>query len=259
MISIPSNQTSHPSPPRPERRRLPVVLDETDVVVERVDPQMGEGSQIDLLRIQRRRLEDDLKLVVVLETVRVLAVPAVRGAARRLDVGNPPGLRPQDAEEGGGVKRPRPDLDIVRLLDKTSFPGPERLQGEDNVLKRQGKNLLFSEKKRGGYATSRPTECQGKDRTNVSPRNPRRPPLTHLLHRRGRVEEEPTRLDERVKRDPDDLDLASRSFRKTEGFRSAVSIHPDRPFIQRDERHQEPDRRPHKIRHVRRGLLPLAV
>ena len=132
-----------------ERRRLPVVLDETDVVIERIDPKMGQRPQVDLLRVKGRRLEDDLKLVVVLEAVRVLAVPAVRGAARRLDVRDPPGLRPQDAEEGGGVERSRADLDIVRLLDETSFPGPERLQGEDNILKRQGKNLLFSEKKRG--------------------------------------------------------------------------------------------------------------
>ena len=132
-----------------ERRRLPVVLDETDVVIERIDPKMGQRPQVDLLRVQGRRLEDDLKLVVVLEAVRVLAVPAVRGAARRLDVRDPPGLRPQDAEEGGGVERSRADLDIVRLLDETSFPGPERLQGDDNILKRQGKNLLFSEKKRG--------------------------------------------------------------------------------------------------------------
>ena len=51
--------------PGAERRRLPVVFFEADVVLARVDAARLEALEIELLHIVGRRLEDHLKLVVL--------------------------------------------------------------------------------------------------------------------------------------------------------------------------------------------------
>ena len=79
--------------PRAERRRLPVVLLEADVVLPRVDAARLETLEIDLLHFVGRRLEDHLVLVVLEQPVRVLAESPVVRPSRRLDVGDAPGLR----------------------------------------------------------------------------------------------------------------------------------------------------------------------
>ena len=67
--------------PRAERRRLPVVLLEPDVVLPRVDAARLEALEVQLLHFVGRRLEDHLELVVLEQAVRVLAEPAVGRAA----------------------------------------------------------------------------------------------------------------------------------------------------------------------------------
>ena len=52
-------------PPRPERRRLPVILFKPDVVGGTVDAARREAVEKELLRTVRRRLQNDLKLVVL--------------------------------------------------------------------------------------------------------------------------------------------------------------------------------------------------
>jgi hypothetical protein len=79
-------------PPGAERRAFPVVLDEAHVVGQRVDADRLEASQVEVLEIIGGRLEHHLKLVVVLQAVRVLAVASVGRAARRLHVDRTPGL-----------------------------------------------------------------------------------------------------------------------------------------------------------------------
>src|SRR3546814_10229649 len=61
-------------PPCAQCRRFPVVLDEADVVEQRVDADRGEAAQILLLQVGGRGLQDDLILVIMLEPVRVLAI-----------------------------------------------------------------------------------------------------------------------------------------------------------------------------------------
>ena len=67
--------------PGPERRRLPVVFDETDIVAEGVDPQSCQRVEVDLLRIPGVWFQDDLELVVLLHAVGVFAVAAVGRSA----------------------------------------------------------------------------------------------------------------------------------------------------------------------------------
>ncbi len=85
-------------PPGAERRAFPIVLDEADVVDLRIDADGVERLQIKLLQVVRRRLEDHLHLIIVLQAVRVLAVAAVLGPARRLHIGRVPRFRPERAQ-----------------------------------------------------------------------------------------------------------------------------------------------------------------
>src|SRR6185295_2893163 len=84
--------------PRAERRAFPIVLDETDVVRFLIDADPGERLQIKLLNVSRRRLQDRLELVIVLQPVRVLAVATVLRTARGLHVSGLPRLRPERAQ-----------------------------------------------------------------------------------------------------------------------------------------------------------------
>ncbi len=90
--------------------------------------------QIELLDVVGRRLQDDLELVVVLQPVGVLAVAAVLGAARGLDVGAAPGLGPERAQGGRGVERAGTHLHVVGLQDHAALVRPELLERQDETL-----------------------------------------------------------------------------------------------------------------------------
>ena len=97
-----------------------------------------ERVQIQLLHILRRRLQDHLILIIVLQPVGVLAIAAVGGPARGLDKGGVPGPRPQRAQGGGGMEGARPHLIVIGLQDQAALGRPEILQGQDQVLKGAG-------------------------------------------------------------------------------------------------------------------------
>src|SRR5262249_57918942 len=59
--------------PGSQRRAFPVVLDETDVVDRGIDSDRDERLEIKVLDVVRRRLEDDLELIIVLQAVGGLA------------------------------------------------------------------------------------------------------------------------------------------------------------------------------------------
>ena len=121
-------------PPRTERGPLPVVLDEADVVSRQVDADRLEGAEVEVEHVLGRGLQDHLVLEVVLEPERVLAVPAVRRADRRLNVGGPPLRRSEATEERRRVEGSRPDLRVVRLHDDAAVVGPVALQAGDHLL-----------------------------------------------------------------------------------------------------------------------------
>ena len=62
-------------------------------------------------------LQDELKLEMFVEPVRVVSIAAVGGTTGRLHEDRPPGFRTQDAQKRLGVHRPGPHFDIIRLLD----------------------------------------------------------------------------------------------------------------------------------------------
>ena len=123
--------------PCAECRVLPVVLDETHVVLREIEAQHLERAQVELEDVRGRGLQHDLELVVLMQAVRILSVAPILRPPRRLHVRGPPGLRPQRAQERGGVRCSSADLDVVRLQQRAALPTPIVLKGENNLLERE--------------------------------------------------------------------------------------------------------------------------
>jgi hypothetical protein len=102
-----------------------------------IDAERHEAFEIDVLDIFRMRFEDHLELVIVLQTVGVLAVAAIRGTTRRLDISGVPRFGSEYAEKRGRVKGPGANLGVVRLMDNATLRGPEILQCQYKLLKCQ--------------------------------------------------------------------------------------------------------------------------
>ncbi len=123
--------------PGAERGRLPVVLDETDVVLLGIDAERHQRLQIPFLDVGGRGLEHYLVLVIVLQAVRVLAITAVLGTARGLHVRGIPRLRPDGTQESRGVERARAHLHVIGLQQHAALAIPELVQPQDQLLEAQ--------------------------------------------------------------------------------------------------------------------------
>ena len=122
--------------PRAERRALPIVLDEADVVQARIDADGGQRLQVQVLKVRRRRLQDHLKLIIVLHPVGVFAVAAVLGPARGLHIGRVPALRAERAQRRRRMEGAGAHFHVVGLQDHAALLRPEPLQGKDEALER---------------------------------------------------------------------------------------------------------------------------
>ena len=98
-----------------------------------------ERGEIEILEIGRRGLQNHLELIVMLHPVGVLAIAAVLGPAAGLRIGGAPGLGPERAQGGGGVKGARAHLHVVGLQDHAALLRPIALQGQDQTLKGFGR------------------------------------------------------------------------------------------------------------------------
>ena len=124
-----------PEPPGAERRRLPVVLHESDVVLLGIDAERAKALEIEVLDIVRRGFQDDLVLVVMLEAVGIFSIPPVRRPPAGLHVGRAPGVGAQDLEKRGRMERPRADFQVIGYVDDATLVGPKAMQGEEQILK----------------------------------------------------------------------------------------------------------------------------
>ena len=117
--------------PGSESGRFPVIFDKTDVVGGGIKADRGKAAKIEFLRVWRRRLEDRLELVIVLEPVRILAETSVCRAARRLNIGGAPVVvGPERAQCRRRVKRAGADLHVIGLENHSTLAGPIGLQLE---------------------------------------------------------------------------------------------------------------------------------
>ena len=122
-------------PPGAEGGAFPVVLDEADVMHQRVDADGLKGAEIKFLKVWRVGLQDDLVLVVVLQPIGVLAVAAVFRPTRRLHIGGVPALGTERAQGGRRMERARADFHVVGLQDDAALVGPIGVQRQDQPLK----------------------------------------------------------------------------------------------------------------------------
>ena len=95
----------------------------------------GERTQILLLQVGRRWLDDDLVLVIVLQAIGIFAVAAILGAARGLHVSCGPRLWPDGTQGGGGMKGAGAYFHVIGLQNHAAFGCPILVQGENQVLK----------------------------------------------------------------------------------------------------------------------------
>ena len=106
-----------------------------DIVLAQVDANGFKTAKVLFEHIVGCGLQDDLQLLVLIETVAVFTVAAVGWAAAGLNVGNLIGLRTEYAQKCFGRHGAGPDFEIVRFLDDGATVGPVALQFEDCVLK----------------------------------------------------------------------------------------------------------------------------
>ncbi len=121
--------------PRAERRAFPVVLDEADVVLTRIDANCFQTAQVHGLRVAGIGFEDDLQLVVHLHSVGVVAKTPVVRADAGFDIDDVPRLRAENAQRRSRVHRACTDLNVVRLLDEAALRLPVVEQFEYGFLK----------------------------------------------------------------------------------------------------------------------------
>ena len=83
--------------PSAQSRRFPVILYKADIMLLLMNAELSQALQVQLLNVFRRGLYDNLELMMLEQTVRVITVTAVCRAAGRLYVSHTPGLRSEYA------------------------------------------------------------------------------------------------------------------------------------------------------------------
>ena len=120
--------------PGTERRTLPVVLDKADVMVVWVQANGGQRTQVELLGVDRRGLDEHLELIVVLHAVGVLTVAAVGGTAAGLRIAGAPLGGTERAQRGRGMEGTGTDLGVIGLHNDAALLAPVLLEAQDDVL-----------------------------------------------------------------------------------------------------------------------------
>ena len=120
--------------PSAQGRALPVVLDKADVMVVGVQANGGQRTQVELLGVDRRGLDEHLELIVVLHAVGVLAVAAIGGTAAGLRIAGAPLGGTERAQRGRGMEGTGTDLGVIGLHNDAALLAPVLLEAQDDVL-----------------------------------------------------------------------------------------------------------------------------
>ena len=123
-----------PHTPGPEGGGFPVVLDETNVVIGRLNAKGLQGGEVGLLNAIGRWLDQHLVLEVVLGAVGVIAVAAVGGTSAGLRVGHGPGFRTDGPQHRVRTHGARPLFRVIGLQQQAALVSPEAVEGADDVL-----------------------------------------------------------------------------------------------------------------------------
>ncbi len=170
-----------PDAPRAANRPLPVVLFELNVVFFQIDPDRHQRLEIHLLNIYRWRLQDHLQLRMTKQPIRILPIPPIRRPPRRLRISDPHRFRPQHPQKSIWRHRPRPHLNVIRLLQHAPAVRPEPLQRKQKLLNRQ-RLFLANSRNRSAHIsllkfgspsilTAQPTQARSRESANPVPTN----------------------------------------------------------------------------------------
>jgi hypothetical protein len=107
-------------------------------VVAELDSHGLKAREIKVLDLGGRRLEDDLKLGMFVESVGVVAVATVGGAATGLHISNPIRLSSKNPKESLGVHGSGANFQVIRLVNDATLSIPVARELEDDVLKGGG-------------------------------------------------------------------------------------------------------------------------
>ena len=107
-----------------------------------IDANGFQAFQVKFLRALGRRLDQHLKLVIMLHAIRVFAITTVGRTAARLHVSSAPHIGTQRAKRCCRMERAGAHLVIVRLQHHATLLGPETLQVHNDVLECRGKIFL---------------------------------------------------------------------------------------------------------------------
>jgi len=102
-----------------------------------INADCSERFEIQLLNILRRGFQDHLQLGVLIKTIGIFTVAAIRRPARGLHVCDFVGLRTEYSQKCFGSHCARADFDVMRLLQDASPFSPESLQAKDEFLESQ--------------------------------------------------------------------------------------------------------------------------
>ena len=94
----------------------------------------GQRTQVELLGVDRRGLDEHLELIVVLHAVGILAVAAVGGTAAGLRIAGAPLGGTERAQRGRGMEGTGTDLGVVGLHNNATLLAPVLLEAQDDVL-----------------------------------------------------------------------------------------------------------------------------
>ena len=127
--------------PRAHSRPFPVIFLEFQVVFLQVDADRFKRLEVQLLHIDRRRLQNQLKLCMPEEPVGILAVAAIGRPPRGLRVAHAIGFGPQHAQKRLRRHGARANFNIERLLEDAAARCPKTLQAEQQLLKGERSDL----------------------------------------------------------------------------------------------------------------------
>src|SRR6266403_1138624 len=129
--------------PCAERRGFPVVLFKTNVVLLEVDADGAEALEVDILHIDRRGLQDHLKLGMLVKTIGVLPVAAVGGPTTGLDISHAIGVRAEHTQESFRVHRACADFHVVGLLKYATLLHPKLRELQNQILEIKALRLFL--------------------------------------------------------------------------------------------------------------------
>ena len=134
---MPLSQTSQPRPQAPSvgfsqsssTNRMSLLL--------QIQAQRLQRAQIQIQDIGRRRLHHHLVLVIVLQPIRVVAIPTVLGPPTGLHVGGLPGLGSDGTQKSCCMRGAGTHFHVIGLHQHTTLRVPVGLQLQDDLLESQ--------------------------------------------------------------------------------------------------------------------------